>query len=156
MLTTLDLSYNKIKISGNIPNNLGDCGSLSRLSLKENLFQRMIPSTLSSLKGMVELDISHNNLPGQIPNYLELFNLEYLNLSHNDFEGEVPTLGVFANESAFSIFGNSRLCGGLVELGLPKCNTTNKHKKSFPLFVVVILIIFTLSTIIYMYSICLV
>ncbi|KAM0068536.1 putative non-specific serine/threonine protein kinase [Helianthus debilis subsp. tardiflorus] len=96
----------------------------------------MIPSSLSSLKGLVELDISHNNLSGQIPNYLELFDLEYLNLLHNDFEGEVPTLGVFANESAFSIFGNSRLCCGLIERGLPKCSTTNKHKKSFPLFVV--------------------
>ncbi|KAF5799406.1 putative non-specific serine/threonine protein kinase [Helianthus annuus] len=65
----------------------------------------MIPSSLNSLKGLVELDISHNNLSGQIPNFLELFELEYLNLPHNDFEGEVPTLGVFANESAFSIFG---------------------------------------------------
>ncbi|KAF5799425.1 putative non-specific serine/threonine protein kinase [Helianthus annuus] len=55
------------------------------------------------------------------------FSLEYLNLSYNDFESEVPMVGVFSNASAFSILGNSRICGGVVELGLPKCNKTKKY-----------------------------
>ncbi|XP_021973645.1 receptor kinase-like protein Xa21 [Helianthus annuus] len=146
MLSALDLSYNNL--SGNIPSSLGSCGSLTSLSLKGNLFQGMIPPSLSSLKGLVELDISHNNLSGQIPRFLERFLLEYLNLSYNDFEGEVPQLGVFANASAFSILGNSRLCGGVVELGLPKCKETKKHKEKFPVFVIIILIASSLFTII--------
>ncbi|KAJ0558149.1 putative protein kinase RLK-Pelle-LRR-XII-1 family [Helianthus annuus] len=146
MLSALDLSYNSL--SGNIPSSLSSCGTLSTLSLKGNLFQGMIPPSLSSLKGLVELDISHNNLSGQIPRFLERFLLEYLNLSYNDFEGEVPQLGVFANASAFSVLGNNRLCGGIVELGLPKCKETKKHKEKFPVFVIIILIASSLFTII--------
>ncbi|XP_071707987.1 probable LRR receptor-like serine/threonine-protein kinase At3g47570 [Rutidosis leptorrhynchoides] len=81
-----------------------------------------------------------------------------LNPSFNDFEGEVPVVGVFANSSAFSILGNSRLCGGLVELGLPKCKETNTKKhneKKFPLFVIFILIVCALVTVLgFMYAFC--
>ncbi|KAL8241360.1 hypothetical protein R6Q59_014715 [Mikania micrantha] len=145
MLTALDLSYNNL--SGFIPTSLGDCGSLLRLFLKGNVFQGTIPSSLSSLKGLLELDISNNNLSGQIPNFLELLKLEHLNLSYNDLEGEIPMVGVFANKRAFSVMGNSRLCGGIVELGLPKCKKTKKYAKKFPLFVIFILIASILFTI---------
>ncbi|KAI3809453.1 hypothetical protein L1987_25428 [Smallanthus sonchifolius] len=58
-------------------------------------------------------------------------------------------LGVFTNASAFSILGNSKLCGGIVELGLPKCKEIKKHKnKTFPVFVIAILIASTLFIII--------
>ncbi|XP_076881072.1 LRR receptor-like serine/threonine-protein kinase EFR [Bidens hawaiensis] len=142
MLTALDLSDNNI--SGNIPSSLGDCGSMVSLSLKGNLFQGTIPPSFSSLKGLMELDISRNNLSGKIPSFLERLKLEYLNLSYNNFEGEVPTVGVFANESAYSVLGNSRICGGIFELGLPKCEETKTHKKKVPLFVLIILIASTL------------
>ncbi|KAL8241364.1 hypothetical protein R6Q59_014719 [Mikania micrantha] len=145
MLTALALSYNNL--SGFIPTSLGDCGSLLSLSLKGNLFQGTIPSSLSSLKGLLELDISNNNLSGQIPKFLTLLKLEHLNLSYNDLEGEIPMVGVFANESAFSVIGNSRLCGGIVELGLPRCKKTKKYAKKFPLFVIFILIASILITI---------
>ncbi|KAK9065370.1 hypothetical protein SSX86_016753 [Deinandra increscens subsp. villosa] len=148
MLNDLDLSYNNL--SGTIPTSLGGCVGLSNLYLKGNLFQGMIPSSLSFLKGLVELDVSQNNLSGQIPRFLEGFPLEYLNLSYNDFEGEVPMINVFANASAFSVLGNSRLCGGIVELGLPKCNEISKHKNKFPLFAIVILIASVLFTITYL------
>ncbi|KAJ0930051.1 putative protein kinase RLK-Pelle-LRR-XII-1 family [Helianthus annuus] len=138
MLTTLNLSDNNL--SGNIPSSLGGCSSLLRLSLKGNLFQGMIPLSLNSLKGLVELDISHNNLSGHIPRFFEQFKSEYLNLSYNNFEGEVPMVGVFANESAFSVLGNRRLCGGIIELGLPKCKETSKFTKKFHLYLIVTLI----------------
>ncbi|KAK1408616.1 hypothetical protein QVD17_40544 [Tagetes erecta] len=138
MLGALDLSYNNL--SGNITSSLGGCASLSSLYLNSNNFQGTIPPTLSSLKGLIELDVSQNNLSGKVPQFLEGISLEYLNLSYNDFEGEVPSVKVFANISAFSVLGNSRLCGGIVELGLPKCKETNKHKMKFPLFVIVIMI----------------
>ncbi|KAF5788994.1 putative protein kinase RLK-Pelle-LRR-XII-1 family [Helianthus annuus] len=146
MLSKLDLSYNNL--SGNIPSSLGGCASLSWLYLEGNLFQGTIPPSLSSLKGLVELDISQNNLSGDIPQFLERFsNLKYLNLSYNDFESEVPMVGLFANASGFSILGNSRLCGGIVELGLSKCKGKTKSKKKFHVFVIPILIASTLFTI---------
>ncbi|KAI3809457.1 hypothetical protein L1987_25433 [Smallanthus sonchifolius] len=59
-------------------------------------------------------------------------------------------IGVFTNESAFSIMGNKGLCGGIVELGLPKCKEINKQKKKLPDFVIVILIASALFTTIYL------
>ncbi|KAL7612474.1 hypothetical protein Lser_V15G08878 [Lactuca serriola] len=154
MLTYLDLSHNSL--SGKIPNSIGSCTSLSFLSLKCNLFQGIVPPALISMKGVLTLDLSHNNLSGQIPRFSEQFSFEYVNLSFNDFEGEVPVIGVFANASAFSVLGNRRLCGGLPELGLPKCRETHdKHKNRFPLFAIFILIASTLFTILcFAYFLC--
>ncbi|XP_076920400.1 receptor kinase-like protein Xa21 [Bidens hawaiensis] len=139
MLTYLDLSHNNL--SGNIPGSLGGCTSLLFLSLKRNSFQGIIPPSLSSMRGVARLDLSYNNLSGQIPRFLEHFSLEYLDLSFNDFEGEVPVAGVFSKTNAFSVSGNNRLCGGLVELGLPKCKVMKKHKKRFPLLIVLAVLI---------------
>ncbi|KAI3519846.1 hypothetical protein L1887_09063 [Cichorium endivia] len=144
-LTSLDLSGNSL--SGNIPTSLAGCTSIVFLSLKGNLFQGVVPSSLSSMRAVSTLDLSHNNLSGQIPQFSERFSFEYVNLSFNDFEGKVPLVGIFANTSKFSVLGNGRLCGGLAELGLPKCKETRKHKKRFPLFVIVILIASTLFTV---------
>nr|XP_043633261.1 receptor kinase-like protein Xa21 [Erigeron canadensis] len=137
-LNGLDLSHNYL--SGNISSSLGGCSSLTHLYINDNLFEGMIPQSLSEVRGLAELDLSNNNLSGQIPQFLERFSLEYLNLSFNDFLGEVPVKGVFSNISAFSISGNNRLCGGLVELRLPKCKMVEKHNKSFTLIIIVILV----------------
>ncbi|XP_071709548.1 receptor kinase-like protein Xa21 [Rutidosis leptorrhynchoides] len=153
MLTELDLSDNRL--SGNIPSTLGGCNSLTFLSLKGNSFQGMIPSSLSSMRGLETIDLSDNNLLGEIPQFFEGFSLQYLNLSFNDFEGEVPVVGVFANASSFSVVGNSRLCGGLVELGLPKCKLTKKHNgNKFPPFVIFILIVSALISILVFVYVC--
>ncbi|TQD81923.1 hypothetical protein C1H46_032526 [Malus baccata] len=119
-LVFLDVSENKL--SGEIPQSLGSCTSLTTLSLRENLLQGTIPKSLSSLRGIEDFDLSRNNLSGIIPNYLGSFPfLQNLNLSFNDFEGAVPIQGVFKNASAVSVVGNTRLCGGIPHLRLPKC-----------------------------------
>ncbi|XP_071734453.1 probable LRR receptor-like serine/threonine-protein kinase At3g47570 [Rutidosis leptorrhynchoides] len=137
--------------TGNIPSGLGGCASLSYLYINDNLFQGMLPPSLSSMRGLIELDLSHNNFSGQIPPFLEGFSLRALNLSFNTFEGEVPVKGVFTNASEFSIAGNGKLCGGLVELGLPKCKKkeNKKHKRRFPVFVIVLLIASTLLVVLF-------
>ncbi|XP_058111249.1 probable LRR receptor-like serine/threonine-protein kinase At3g47570 [Magnolia sinica] len=117
----LDVSENKL--SGKIPGMLSSCQSLECLYMEGNAFQGTIPESLSTLRGIQELDFSRNNLSGRIPEYLESFtSLQKLNLSFNDFEGQVPIQGVFENASGISvIIGNSKLCGGIPKLGLPKC-----------------------------------
>ncbi|GKF05012.1 leucine-rich repeat protein, partial [Tanacetum coccineum] len=148
MLSYLDLSHNNL--SGNITSSLGECISLTELYLSGNIFHGIIPSSLSSLKALKVLDVSHNNLSGKIPHFLEKWKLlEFLNLSFNDFEGEVPVLGVFANASAFSVFGNNRLCGGLVTPELPKCKETGSKKKRFPFLVLLVLIAPMLLVVLY-------
>jgi Leucine-rich repeat (LRR) protein len=130
-LVELDLSENKL--SGEIPNSLSSCTSLVYLYMEDNFFQGAIPSSLSSSRGIQVMDLSRNNLSGQIPNFLEKLSLKNLNLSFNDFQGEVPTKGVFANASAISVVGNSRLCGGISELKLLKCLTKESKKRKWSL-----------------------
>ena len=97
---------------------------------------------MASLKGLRLLDVSQNNLSGSISEGLEkLLFLEQLNLSFNNFKGEVPIEGVFKNISVVSLIGNTKLCGGLPKLQLPKCLVNvMKPRKSigFKLAIVII------------------
>ncbi|XP_059666501.1 probable LRR receptor-like serine/threonine-protein kinase At3g47570 [Cornus florida] len=116
-------------LSGEIPSTIGSCVSLEYLNMESNFFQGSIPSSLSNLKAIQELDLSRNNFTGKIPEYFKSFQfLQYLNLSYNDFDGMVPIKGVFGNASAISIMGNSKLCGGIPELQLPRCNLVDPEK----------------------------
>ncbi|KAM5557074.1 hypothetical protein ABKV19_024455 [Rosa sericea] len=111
-------------LSGKLPSSLGSCQSLEVLNLQDNFFEGPIPSAMASLRGIQELDLSRNNLSGEIPEFLAGFGgLKQLNLSFNDFWGAVPVKGVFNNASATSVVGNSRLCGGISALRLPKCKS---------------------------------
>ncbi|KAJ0470904.1 putative protein kinase RLK-Pelle-LRR-XII-1 family [Helianthus annuus] len=138
-LTTLDMSHNLLV--GEIPYGIGSCSSLENLDMKANSFQGLIPLSMSALRGLRNLDLSSNNLSGQIPRFLEQLNLSSLNLSFNNFEGEVPMEGIFKNASAFAVYGNSRLCGGLPELGLPKCAMSARSKKRSHVSRVILIVI---------------
>ncbi|XVF10854.1 hypothetical protein REPUB_Repub07fG0218800 [Reevesia pubescens] len=127
-LGVLSLSQNML--SGFLPNNLGSCVMLEILFLDSNLFEGPIPSSLSSLKGLKELDLSNNNLSGEVPKFLVSFrSLEYLNLSFNDFEGMIPIEGVFKNATATFVEGNNKLCGGIPELRLSRCDSKSSIKR---------------------------
>ncbi|KMT00499.1 hypothetical protein BVRB_9g217980 [Beta vulgaris subsp. vulgaris] len=131
-LDGLDVSHNLL--SGQIPSSLGSCVSLEFLYMGGNNFQGRIPDALQTLKGLLELDMSCNNLSGEIPKFLASLQLISLDLSYNNLEGDVPIGGVFNNATGLSIIGNSRICGGILELKLPSCNYSrnirvDQHKK---------------------------
>ncbi|GLT30552.1 hypothetical protein SLA2020_053460 [Shorea laevis] len=149
-LDTLDVSDNTL--SGEIPSSLIGCTSLEFLFLDRNYFQGSIPQSLSSLRGIRRIGLSSNNLIGKIPQYMENLALEYLNLSFNNFEGEIPTKGVFSNASAVFVEGNKNLCGGIAELGLPKCNIKATKKGELSLVHVIIIVISLLSVTIVSFS----
>ncbi|XP_023887735.1 probable LRR receptor-like serine/threonine-protein kinase At3g47570 [Quercus suber] len=142
-INQMDISNNNL--SGEIPTSIGNCLILEHLELQGNSFHGAIPSSMASLKGLRHLDVSQNNLSGPIPEGLEkLPFLENLNLSFNNFEGEVPIEGVFKNVSVVSLVGNTRLCGGIPKLQLPKCPVNvMKPRKSigFKLAIVIISIV---------------
>ncbi|XP_034197190.1 probable LRR receptor-like serine/threonine-protein kinase At3g47570 [Prunus dulcis] len=122
-LGVLDVSNNML--SGELPSSLGSCESLEVLYLQGNFFKGPIPSSMIGLKAIGELDLSRNNLSGEIPKFLGGFVfLKKLDLSFNEFWGAVPTGGgAFKNASAISITGNTKLCGGIADLQLPKCKS---------------------------------
>ncbi|TYH00335.1 hypothetical protein ES288_A10G267400v1 [Gossypium darwinii] len=139
-LGQLDVSHNRL--SGLLPNNLGSCVSLVELYLEGNLFERPIPPYLSSLRGLEALDASNNNLSCGIQKFLVRFGtLKYLNLSFNNFEGVIASEGVFKNTSAIFVEGNNKLCGGIPELHLSRCNSKTSSKTSLKLKITIIVVI---------------
>jgi len=89
---------------------------------------------------MTEMDLSQNNLSGEIPVFLETFTtLHLLNLSFNNLEGAVPTGGVFGNSSKVLLQGNKKLCATDPVLQLPVCmsTATRRNKTSYIISVAV-------------------
>lgn len=109
--------------------------NLKHLYLSHNGFSGEFPAGVASLHRLVRLDLSYNNLSGQIP-LMELAQLPHLvtlllefnsftgtlnsgglsisplaefNVSENALSGEIPDFLVNFTVSSFS--GNSRLCG---------------------------------------------
>ncbi|CAL5053477.1 unnamed protein product [Urochloa decumbens] len=102
-------SFKENDFSGPIPEAIGYCKNLEMLNLSCNSLDGRIPKmplALSSLtKGM---DLSHNQLSGQIPLEIGgLINLGLLNISNNQLSGQIPsTLGQCVHLESLHIEGN--------------------------------------------------
>ncbi|KAM3267839.1 pollen receptor-like kinase 3 [Capsicum chacoense] len=130
-LKGLYLSQNHF--SGVIPSNYFEkMQSLKKLWLSGNKFSGEIPSSLMHLTHIIELHLENNQFSGRIPS-LNQSTLLSLNVSSNNLTGEIPvTLSRF-NQSSFK--GNSELCGeklGNACTHVTNNSTTNNgtHKSS--------------------------
>ncbi|PNX82059.1 receptor-like protein kinase [Trifolium pratense] len=113
----IDISSNKI--SGEIPQVIGDLKGLILLNLSNNILNGSIPLSFGKLSNLEALDLSLNNLSGKIPQQLaQLTFLEFLNVSFNNLSGPVPQNKQFATFQDNSFEGNHGLCG---EQLLKKC-----------------------------------
>ncbi|XP_074336397.1 uncharacterized protein LOC141673546 [Apium graveolens] len=144
-LVQLDLSHNKL--TGDIPPTLDGCAMLEDLYLAGNHFQGKIPLSFKSLKNLAILDLSNNNISGSIPSYFDGIQMMFLNLSYNKLGGQVSKKGIFSNISAFSIIGNSELCGGIRSLNLSACpvKVSRNKKRAFSFKMILILVIVPLG-----------
>ena len=88
-VTRLDLA--RLRLTGEIPTELGSLAELRFLSLHHNLLTGPIPTELASLTNLEVLDLSDNMLSGPIPVQLGgLANLNDLNLFLNQLTGSIP------------------------------------------------------------------
>ncbi|KAL3835045.1 hypothetical protein ACJIZ3_009781 [Penstemon smallii] len=106
MLRFLSLCNNKL--NGSIPNGLFSM-KLDVIDLSKNEFTGYIPPVTSNLfENLQVLDLSRNNLMGDIPTEMGLFaRLRYLNLSWNHLESKLPPeFGYFQNLTVLDLRNN--------------------------------------------------
>ncbi|THG21189.1 hypothetical protein TEA_006503 [Camellia sinensis var. sinensis] len=134
-LNALDLHYNQL--TGSIPNSIGKLDKLQQLGFGKNKLFGEIPSSIANLTLLTKL--------WSIPQSLSsLKGIEELGLSHNILT-EIPIAGVFQNATAISVSGNNKLCGGIPTLQLPSCALKMARKLIIPIVCGVLGIIFALS-----------
>ncbi|KAJ1254993.1 hypothetical protein BS78_K301600 [Paspalum vaginatum] len=160
----LDLSHNSLK--GEIPEDIGQLGTIVLLDVSNNLFSGVIPSALGGLIALSSLQMEGNKLQGPIPDsFKKLTSIQYINLSrnelvgtvpeffenlpmlekldlsYNNLEGSIPTAGYFQNSTAVFLDGNKGLCSWSSRLALPICDGspgTSKPKNHVLLLLLVI------------------
>ena len=116
-VTGLHLSWNRL--SGEIPEELGNLTNLTRLYLGFNELSGAIPAELGSLTSLATLRLDRNLLSGDIPAGLgNLTNLTELHLSYNQLSGEMPEeLGNLTNLTTLELNDNQLSKGIPEELG---------------------------------------
>ena len=88
-LTELDLSGNRL--SGTIPDVIGDMTSLNFLMLQDNKLTGQLPQSIGNLVSAQEIVLSRNKLEGRLPaNIGHLEKLRGLKVDHNLLTGPLP------------------------------------------------------------------
>ncbi|KAL0396958.1 UNVERIFIED_CONTAM: Pollen receptor-like kinase [Sesamum calycinum] len=113
------LFLSKNQFSGEIPSDyFTKLLGLKKVWLAGNRFSGPIPSSLGKLSHLMELHLEDNQFSGPIPSLVQQ-SLISLDLSNNNLEGQIPSGMAKFPSNAFK--GNPGLCGG--SLGKP-CNTS--------------------------------
>ncbi|KAL7600666.1 hypothetical protein Lser_V15G25351 [Lactuca serriola] len=106
-LKGLYLSRNQY--SGEIPPDyFANMNSLKKIWFDRNKFTGKIPSSIAQLPNLLELHLEENQFSGQIPPIGQR-SLQSLNLSYNNLTGEIPTGLIRFDASSFE--ENPGLCG---------------------------------------------
>jgi EIX receptor 1/2 len=99
-------------LEGQIPREVTSLMGLIGLNLSRNLLTGIIPQNIGDLERLESLDLSSNYISGVIPPSLATLSfLSYLNLSNNNLLGSVPTGTQLQSFNASSYAGNRDLCG---------------------------------------------
>ena len=108
------LSLQLRRLTGTIPQGLGDLEELRSLNLSWNKLRGAVPAGLSGLDELRTLDLSRNTLSGSIPGELgDLAKLEHLTLSQNFLDGGIPAaLGRLSKLEGLYLYQN-RLTGSI-------------------------------------------
>jgi len=110
-LTYLDISTNKL--TGSIPDSIGELSNLFYFNLTKNAFGGTIPAALGGIAPLQSLDMANNLLTGSIPSeFAALTMLAIFDVGNNSLSGPIPEstqLQSLGNSSFLP--GNDDLCG---------------------------------------------
>ncbi|CAK9183318.1 unnamed protein product [Ilex paraguariensis] len=125
-LQSLDLSNNKIT---GLPSDFWSLGSLKTLNLSFNQISGNLPSNIGNFGLLQSLDLSFNNFSGNIPETMSsLANLQLLKFNQNGFNSSIP-LGILKCHSLVSIdLSSNKLNGPLPDgfgAAFPKLKSLN-------------------------------
>ena len=103
-IVTVDLSLNNFK--SHLPDGFFNLTKdLTYLDLSENNIYGEIPSSLLNLQNMRHLDLSNNQLQGSIPDGIgNLSSLNFLSIGSNNFSGEISNLNFSKLSSLDSLY----------------------------------------------------
>ncbi|KAK9023532.1 hypothetical protein V6N11_003750 [Hibiscus sabdariffa] len=128
MLKLYYLNLSSNNFSQRIPAQIGGLTQLTDLDMSHNMLSGEIPTQFQSLQSLSTLNISYNNLSGSITIFDELRGLVYVDIAHNDLQGPIPDVPAFQNAPIQALEGNEGLCGNIS--GLKPCNHSRKgHRK---------------------------
>lgn len=114
------------RFSGEIPRNLGNCTSLTRLRLGSNDLTGRIPSEIGLLRGLSFLELSENRFQSEIPPEIgNCTQLEMVDLHGNELHGNIPSSFSFLVGLNVLDLSMNRLTGPIPE-NLGKLSSLNK------------------------------
>ncbi|XP_058071859.1 probably inactive leucine-rich repeat receptor-like protein kinase At5g06940 [Magnolia sinica] len=120
-LLVLDLSDNPSLVSG-IPQQIGKLGNLQQLLLQRSGFHGGVPDSFVGLHGLEVLDLSQNNLTGNLPLRIGsgLGKLVSFDLSQNGLSGPFPA-DICLSKGLTSLSLHTNLFSGSVADSLERC-----------------------------------
>ena len=112
LLSKLQLSGSKV--SGEIPDSIGDLSNLTVLSLGQTYISGSVPQAISKLTSLWFLDLETLNLKGNLSFLYNLTKLKYLHLLSNEITGEIPVdIGEWCPNLIELLVPNNKLSGYL-------------------------------------------
>ncbi|CAL9041564.1 unnamed protein product [Musa banksii] len=129
-LELLDLSYNRL--TGTIPADVAGLSSMAiYFNLSHNLLQGELPTELSKMDKVREIDLSSNELSGFIPPSLGSCEVvELVNLSRNHLQGPIPdSMGSLLNIQSLDLSFNG--LSGEIPASLQHCSSLRLLDISF-------------------------
>ncbi|KAL8531389.1 hypothetical protein ACS0TY_008127 [Phlomoides rotata] len=105
----LNIKLSDMELKGEFPQGISGCSSLTGLDLSRNNIRGNIPDNISKLLTFItNLDLSFNNLSGEIP--VNLANCSFLNvlkLDNNQLTGHIPPqIGQLSRLKTFTVTNN--------------------------------------------------
>ena len=111
-VTAISLLSNKL--TGSLPNSIGNLSALRTLNLNNNFFVDTIPASICNLASLVSLNLGRNKFVGKIPDSIGRLNsLVSLTLSPDSLSGNIPaSITNLVNLSGLNL-GPNKLTGNI-------------------------------------------